>query len=297
MAVETQQKTTKWRKGMDPVTKWEDIDVELAKFYLTLNVENRPSKPELVNRYAADQKAGRWCDNAPATPIAFTFDGNLINGQNRLMAIIKSGITMRCMVMEGCDPKTFEFIDIGKNRDASDNFYVEFKRLHGEAPKNHRYITSVARAMMIGIGGHTQPDKTQVKEHALKYYQFIQRYCDPMLKKTCHVFSTNLCAAFVNAEIWFGIQKRDDIVRLAERLGTGEWLSSTDQMKILSDAIIRANAPRTSTHQKTLTREECYGIGISAIRAALQNRIVKRVEPTGQEWGTAEIDVRLKKQK
>jgi hypothetical protein len=283
------------KQAPDPVVKWVLIDPALAKEYLALNTENRPPKPVLVDRYAADLKNGKWFDTAPATPIAFTWSGNLINGQNRLMAIVKSGVSMKCQVMEGCDPKAFEFIDIGKNRDAGDNFYVEYKRQHGEAPKNHLYITSVARAMLIGLGGHTDPNKTQVKEHALKYYQFIQRYLDPLLKKTCHVFSSNLCAAFVNAEIWFGINHRDKLLVLAQRLGTGEWLGATDPMKILSDTIIRANAPRISTHQKTLTREESYGITVNAIRNALNNKVIKRIEPTKQEWGSIEMDLRIKK--
>jgi hypothetical protein len=279
----------------DPVTKWIDVTPVIAKEYLELNVENRPSKPELVDRYAKDMKKGNWFDTAPATPIAFTWEGNLINGQNRLMAIVKSGMTVKMQVMEGCDPKSFEFIDIGKNRDASDNFFVEFKRIHGETPKNHRYVTSVARNMMIGLGGKTNPDRHQTKDCALKYYQFIYRYLDPLLKKTCHVFSTNLVAAFVNAEVYFGISKRPDLVDLAVRLGSGEWSGATDQMKLLSDTLLRAISPKTSTYDKHLTKEQQYSITVSAIRASLNKRNIKRLEPTTQDWGGAEVDLRVKK--
>lgn len=50
---------------------------------------NRVCKPNVVKKYASDMAEGRWVDTHE--PIAMSVDGNLIDGQHRLAAVIESG--------------------------------------------------------------------------------------------------------------------------------------------------------------------------------------------------------------
>jgi len=50
---------------------------------------NRNCKPRVVAKYASDMTEGRWVDTHE--PIAMSVDGNLIDGQHRLAAVIESG--------------------------------------------------------------------------------------------------------------------------------------------------------------------------------------------------------------
>ena len=51
--------------------------------------DNRNRKPNVVAKYASDMAGGRWVDTHE--PIAMSVDGNLIDGQHRLAAVIESG--------------------------------------------------------------------------------------------------------------------------------------------------------------------------------------------------------------
>lgn len=53
------------------------------------NVGNRPMQNKRVNQYAADMLAGRWILTHQG--IAFDCEGNLIDGQHRLQAVVRSG--------------------------------------------------------------------------------------------------------------------------------------------------------------------------------------------------------------
>jgi hypothetical protein len=67
-----------------------------------------------VKIYAKDMKDGNWKENGET--IKFDFNGNLIDGQHRLQAIVESGITIELIIVEGLDPNVADTIDIGRKR-------------------------------------------------------------------------------------------------------------------------------------------------------------------------------------
>ena len=286
-------------KKPDIVHTIELITPELAGEYLSLNLNlNRPHAPAQIERYAKAMLGGKWHESAPTTPIAFDWDGNLINGQNRLRAIIKSGVSLHFPVEMGHDPESFAYIDIGKTRDASDHFAVMHKRQFGEIPKRHRYIASTANAMLTGLtvtSSSQRPEKLQVAEYAMQHRDQIQRFLGHLNKKTCHVFSTALVAAFANAALFLGSDTK--LLEMAERLGTGVWSGPRDPMKALFDGLMKAMVPpaQRDAYSKHLERTEYYAYTVTAIRAALLDRHISRVEPTTQDWGHSANDAKIKR--
>jgi len=109
---------------------WEDIDPELAKTYLTRNLNNRNEKVQKIDSYTRDMAANGW----KTTGSAIQFDrlGRLIDGQNRLRAVIKSGCTVRFLVVRGLEPEAQEHIDRGATRTLADAL-----AMRGEAQSNY----------------------------------------------------------------------------------------------------------------------------------------------------------------
>ncbi len=68
------------------------------------NIHNRPIYERTVEAYALDMKRGLWAFNHQG--ICFDEEGNLLDGQQRLSAIVLSGETVPLLVVRGI-PKTF----------------------------------------------------------------------------------------------------------------------------------------------------------------------------------------------
>jgi hypothetical protein len=90
---------------------------------LEQNTHNRSSRPTLVAQIANDICAGRWLLTPQTCSIAT--DGTLLDGQHRLMAIVKSGQTVPLMLATECPPEVFTAIDTGVSRTAGDLLRIE----------------------------------------------------------------------------------------------------------------------------------------------------------------------------
>ena len=96
----------------------ETIGPEEAKIYLDYNKGNRPPKTSRIRVYANDMKSGKWILSPQG--IAFDTDGILIDGQNRLFAVIKSGASVEMAVFRDVAPEARAVLDDGVKRNTSD---------------------------------------------------------------------------------------------------------------------------------------------------------------------------------
>lgn len=100
-----------------------EFDPELAEYVLTrMNDGNRPMKPGIIRSYARAMNAGHW--GLTGDTIKFGTNSQLLDGQNRLAAVRRSGVTMRTHVVFGIEPKLFANMDIGKNRTPADVLHI-----------------------------------------------------------------------------------------------------------------------------------------------------------------------------
>ncbi len=95
-----------------------NVTPPLAEMYLERNGRNRNIRPDVVSNYARDMSAHRWQITGEA--IKLDADGNLLDGQHRLRAVIKSGETVTMLVIEGLPPEAQRVMDSGKPRTAGD---------------------------------------------------------------------------------------------------------------------------------------------------------------------------------
>ena len=110
--------------GRDPdefglVLRVVDVSPELAKRWLGLNTANRNTKPTAIDKYGRDMSVvDGWL--LTCQPIIFDSDNVLKDGQNRLLACVKSKATFRTLVVWGVDPNAFEAMDRNVPRSISD---------------------------------------------------------------------------------------------------------------------------------------------------------------------------------
>lgn len=139
----------------------------LAEEWLNKNINNRKVSENSVRAYAQEMLAGRWKTNGES--IKFDRNGNLIDGQHRLTAIVKSRATIDCVVVTGLDPESFDTVDIGKGRSTADNLCVKhianFKRVAAALPVVTAYDDGVGRKVVK----HVRPN------HVV---EILQRYPD-----------------------------------------------------------------------------------------------------------------------
>jgi hypothetical protein len=127
----------------------------------TRNNHNREKKPQAIREYAADMKAGRF----PRTyeGIAFDSNGVLMDGQNRLHAIVEVGkenpdFSIEMLVFLNEPPENAEFINKGRRRSLADSMNLG-KRINDV--KNGE--TAVCRCMIDGLSsGYSLSDQTLI---------------------------------------------------------------------------------------------------------------------------------------
>ena len=91
-----------------------DMTPELASKWFDLARFNREINDTIVALYVRQIKEGLW--RRTHQGIALTKAGVLIDGQHRLLAIIKTGQTVPMIVFVDEPEENFEFIDCGRNR-------------------------------------------------------------------------------------------------------------------------------------------------------------------------------------
>jgi hypothetical protein len=101
------------------VSKVQLVDPSIAAEILRYNAGNRKIDRATVEIYAAAMKRGEW--KLSHQGIAVDEHGVLLDGQHRLEAILKSGVTIPMLVVRGVDRASFSVVDTGKRRSATDS--------------------------------------------------------------------------------------------------------------------------------------------------------------------------------
>ena len=96
----------------------ETITPELAAEYLSKNIKNRSIRKQVVEAYAREIKRGTFVLTHQG--IAFDENGQLIDGQHRLMAIAASGTPVKMVVSRGVVPTALTVVDRGASRTIRD---------------------------------------------------------------------------------------------------------------------------------------------------------------------------------
>lgn len=92
----------------------ERITPDVARRYLAANKANRSLNPRTVKKLAAAMMRSEWVLNGES--IKFDENGNLIDGQHRLAAIIEADKAIDILVFRGASPEAQDTVDLGSRR-------------------------------------------------------------------------------------------------------------------------------------------------------------------------------------
>lgn len=121
------------------------VTPSIASEWLAANLKNRNIGQQAVAALARDMVAGDW--HFTGEPIKFDCFGNLIDGQHRLMAVIRAKKSIEFVVLRGLQPIAQDFMDSGRKRSTADML-----TLRGHA--NASLLASTARFGVLLSRGH-----------------------------------------------------------------------------------------------------------------------------------------------
>lgn len=101
----------------------ETLDPITCAMHLQHNIKNRKTKQRHIERMSLAMKDGNWRLNGE--PIIFNGDGTLLDGQQRLMACIRSNTPFTTVVIRGIDTKAFSSLNTGSKRTLADVLSIE----------------------------------------------------------------------------------------------------------------------------------------------------------------------------
>lgn len=119
------------------------ITPEVAADMLRRNTKNRRPNQRTVDRYSISMTAHEWWMNGE--PIIFSAEGELLNGQHRLLACVRSGVAFDALVVRGIEPDAFKTMDNVRPRSSADGLGII-----GEV--NCRSLAAAVQALITFVG-------------------------------------------------------------------------------------------------------------------------------------------------
>lgn len=96
----------------------EVVTPQIAEKWLETNVHNRALKPVHLEALVNDLESGSWRFNGAS--IVFDRNGNLTDGQHRLIGVVRTGIAITSVVVRGVEPESQVTQDSGSKRTLGD---------------------------------------------------------------------------------------------------------------------------------------------------------------------------------
>ncbi len=158
----------------------EYLTPEIAAEYFAKNFpRNRHKKKGQIEKLALQIKQGNW--RTTHQGIAFNEYGELVDGQNRLAAIIMSGVGVWVWVARGVLHKDVMAVDRGSNRTASDQIHI-VTDLNNVSTDT----VAVARALIAGVSYSSMNrylSDYAMAEVLVTYDDVLQRVCQQKYKR------------------------------------------------------------------------------------------------------------------
>lgn len=139
-----------------------------AKQLVDLNADNqRRRKESAITRFARDMRKGWWKSRTGET-IKVSASGRLIDGQNRMHAVIRAGVPITFDIAWNVADDRMLVIDGGTARSTSDDFKITgvADRFLGGALV--RWVLAWEKGNYLNHGGRLTPTRSEVRERYLQ---------------------------------------------------------------------------------------------------------------------------------
>lgn len=257
-----------------------------ASELMARNTNNRRIKNRKIANYSRDMAAGKW--NEDASDIKFDKDGQLLDGQNRLLACVEADVPFPTLVRTGLDPAARDHVDTGAARTIGDAF-----RMHGVTDQHNiaaavslrnRWDALIEQQVPINRSYNVVPALTH--QEALTYLAE-----HPSLDKMRNVGQA------VQAQIARGIPRsvliawasmigesdEQEARHFATRLITGESTGTGDPVFAFTRYLALAQAPKIAGNRDRNSAMRHLYAGVKAWNAHRTNAKIDRITVGEQE--------------
>lgn len=179
------------------------VTPKIAKEWLERNaVNNRKINPNRVRMYAEDMRSGNW--KLTHQGVAFDADGQLIDGQHRLAAVVKSGVSVRMLIMRyryRVQEGALLELDMGAARTVNATFKMSglTDRLYLDGISVVKQFSRYKLNHGTGISMSVEAVKGYIDRHANEIHKILEWYVFPNRSKRAPAY---VCAAALSALYW-----------------------------------------------------------------------------------------------
>ena len=251
----------------------ETMTPSIARSYLEDAAVNRSISEPAVKRYAAAMKKGQW---TLSQPICFDAFGKLVDGQHRLMAVIKADMPVKFNVLRGI--ANIRHLDAGRARKASDVLQML-------GFKNANTLAAIARMVMVSEGdneGFPLPSGTRGADITLD--DIIKRceedsaisYIAAQVNGTEKVFSRMLKSSAIAGWFIYMVSNSDiDGMILDDFLDQAS--GRQPGMDTNPAVVLYRTLNNSRTDQRRMGKKERLALLIKAWNAYVSNREIKKL--------------------
>jgi len=234
-----------------------------AGFLDEANTHNRSPKSRQIDILAGEIRAGRWRP-VPYQGIGFAANGTLLDGQNRLFAIVRADRPAEMYVWFNCDAKDQEVTDRGVQRST-----VDILNLRGDMGRVSTNEMAALRAMVAGLDAPRYSLSPHDEGLLLKRYRDGVRFALEHLHHKMRGVSSSTTMAVV-ARAYYSVD-RDALARFCDVLMNGSGARGDEIIRALWVFLVQKPG---NTRE---IRQERYGKTERSLRAWLDGEKLARL--------------------
>ncbi|MFE3229868.1 hypothetical protein [Nocardia sp. NPDC059228] len=227
-----------------------NMDAAMARRELERNTNNRPVRLARVQQYLDDMTAGRWRFNGES--IKFDEDGQLLDGQHRLMALAHTaGLVLPMLVVRNLPRETQVTMDQGTKRSPADQLTIA-----GLAGHNPTMVAAALRVFLVWMEGNLFGDvvRNPAPVSTTKVVEFADAYPDIVARaeRFATVATRLKCRPAVACAVAIRLSEIDDAaaVEFIRLWDTGVGLDGGSSILALRERLDSIRTTRTRTSDR-----------------------------------------------
>ncbi len=235
--------------SISPGAEWLLVSPTKAEQWLKrFNTGNRLINRRIVDAYASDMRAGKWRANGET--IIFSSTGRLLDGQHRLMALIKADISIMFLITRGVEDDAFVTIDRGVGRSIG-------TVLHLKGQKNAYRVAAVARWVLVLDEdlGSKSPTTEAMIERAIEEHPLILKYAGSV--KNVGAIKRLTAPAMAQVVLCAEVYGESRIDSFIDSFGSGEGLHRGDPVFAFREWILMSPAKRPTPESYAMVAGKC----------------------------------------
>lgn len=244
----------------------ENFTPATAQDWLTKNDGNRKVRERDVEKYARDMLAGRFYFTGD--PVRRADDGKLLDGQHRLMAIVRAGVTLPLLVVDGLPDHSQLVMDSGRARTYADHLGIQ-------GQENYSIVAATCRFLLLWDHGQPVHETHTPTKAELDEFLSNNEGVRDAAAFAAHVARLAKVAASPIAAVYFTAAKRrsTEAVEFFSRLADGAGLFPGSPIYALRERLIRSRA-----NGERLLGSEIAALIIYAWNAYVSGRTITRLQ-------------------